>query len=125
MQLWQPLEGMREMRDPAVLKFSLKLLDPVWQIQRDHNLHPVKPQKLFEQGLVGVMDVIALKVQAEEMLDREKEIRKVVIKGMAVHKTSKSHVAVWLFTALLGLIAHPETPRFLARQRLSGFHCIP
>jgi len=28
-------------------------------------------------------------------------------------------------TALLGLMAHPETPRFLARQRLSGFHCTP
>jgi len=28
-------------------------------------------------------------------------------------------------TALLGLMAHPETPRFPARQRLSGFHCTP
>jgi len=28
-------------------------------------------------------------------------------------------------TALLGLMSHPETPRFLARQSLSGFHCTP
>jgi len=28
-------------------------------------------------------------------------------------------------TALLGLMSHPETPRFLARQRFSGFHCTP
>jgi len=30
-----------------------------------------------------------------------------------------------LYTALLGLMSHPETPRFLARQRFSGFHCTP
>jgi hypothetical protein len=79
----------------------LKLSDPVLQIQRDHNLHPVKPQKLFGQGLVGVMDVTVLKVQVEEMLDREKEIRKVVTKGMVVRKTPKSYVAVWLLSSVI------------------------
>jgi hypothetical protein len=40
-------------------------------------------------------------VQAQEMPDREKETRQVGIKGMAVHKTSKSCVAVWLFSSVI------------------------
>jgi hypothetical protein len=47
------------------------------------------------------VSVTAQEVQAEEMLDREKEIRKVVIKGMVVRKTSKSYVAVWLLSSVI------------------------
>ena len=36
------------------------------------------------------MSVIVQEVQAEEMPDKEKEIRKVVTEGMVVCKTSKS-----------------------------------
>jgi len=40
-------------------------------------------------------------------------------------KAACDRVKIEGVTALLGLMSHPETPRFLARQRLSGFHCTP
>ena len=48
-----------------------------------------------------------------------------IFSKLALPLTWKKRSCLRQDTALLGLMAHPETPRFLARQRLSGFHCTP
>jgi len=49
---------------------------------------------MYHLKLFVIASIQIEEVQAEEVLNREKEIREVVIEGMVVHKTLKSYVAV-------------------------------
>ncbi len=72
---------------PLVEEFFFKLFPSARQIPWDLNLRRVKMRKLSEEEPGEVMDVALLKLdrqeeQVEEMLDKEKGIKKVAIEDM-------------------------------------------
>jgi len=82
-----------------------------------HSADVLDPFKIID-------DMVDLRIQMAQLEQQIRELQPLFFAAcfrLNQAKIDRSRA----ITALLGLIAHPETPRFLARQRLSGFHCTP